>query len=360
MIADTASMEFVTTATETEALLLEANLIKQLRPRYNVLLRDDKSLPYILLTGDHEAPQVVKHRGARNRQGQLLRPLRHRLGGEPDHQRPAARLSAALLQRQLLREPHPALPPVPDQALLGALHERDRDPRLPARSSPRRAPSLGQVERGAGPARRPRCRRRPRTWSSSARPATATGSRRSPPSRHAGGQHAGRRGGGRVRDRRAGRAVLRRGVLLPQLAELGQPGLLPARPTNRCAGRGAGGVRRPVLRRQAGAEGDPGLARDRGGELLAAALSTRAEARVDIHAPKRGERRQILDYALRNAKEALGRRLAETASQQKLLTALAQASGSRGAAPRGGLRQLAHHGRERRRGHDRRRAGRAS
>src|ERR687894_162658 len=72
MIGQTTSMEFVTTATETEALLLEANLIKQLRPRYNVLLRDDKSLPYILLTADHEAPQVVKHRGARNRPGLLF------------------------------------------------------------------------------------------------------------------------------------------------------------------------------------------------------------------------------------------------------------------------------------------------
>jgi excinuclease ABC subunit C len=69
MIGETAGMEFVTTATETEALLLEANLIKQLRPRYNVLLRDDKSLPYILLTGDHPAPQIVKHRGARKRKG---------------------------------------------------------------------------------------------------------------------------------------------------------------------------------------------------------------------------------------------------------------------------------------------------
>ena len=68
-------MEFVTTATETEALLLEANLIKQLRPRYNVLLRDDKSLPYILLTGDHEAPQLVKHRGARKRKGDYYGPF---------------------------------------------------------------------------------------------------------------------------------------------------------------------------------------------------------------------------------------------------------------------------------------------
>src|SRR6478736_2552385 len=75
MIAETSAMEFVTTATETEALLLEANLIKQLRPRYNVLLRDDKSLPYILLTGDHEAPQLVKHRGARKRKGDYYGPF---------------------------------------------------------------------------------------------------------------------------------------------------------------------------------------------------------------------------------------------------------------------------------------------
>ncbi|NJO56422.1 MAG: GIY-YIG nuclease family protein, partial [Rhodospirillales bacterium] len=65
MIADTASMEFVTTRTETEALLLEANLIKRLRPRFNVLMRDDKSFPYIMLTADHRAPGIFKHRGAR-------------------------------------------------------------------------------------------------------------------------------------------------------------------------------------------------------------------------------------------------------------------------------------------------------
>src|SRR3954453_4102626 len=75
MIGQTTSMEFVTTATETEALLLEANLIKQLKPRYNVLLRDDKSPPYILLTADHEAPQLVKHRGARKRKGDYYGPF---------------------------------------------------------------------------------------------------------------------------------------------------------------------------------------------------------------------------------------------------------------------------------------------
>ncbi len=75
MIAQTANMEFVTTRTETEALLLEANLIKRLRPRFNVLLRDDKSFPYILITGDHDAPAIFKHRGARNRNGDYFGPF---------------------------------------------------------------------------------------------------------------------------------------------------------------------------------------------------------------------------------------------------------------------------------------------
>ena len=75
MIALTASMVFVSTATETEALLLETNLIKQLKPRFNVLMRDDKSFPYILLAGDHAAPQITKHRGARNRKGDYFGPF---------------------------------------------------------------------------------------------------------------------------------------------------------------------------------------------------------------------------------------------------------------------------------------------
>jgi excinuclease ABC subunit C len=75
MISATATMEFVTTKTETEALLLEANLIKRLRPRFNVLLRDDKSFPFILITSDHWAPQILKHRGARTRAGHYYGPF---------------------------------------------------------------------------------------------------------------------------------------------------------------------------------------------------------------------------------------------------------------------------------------------
>ncbi len=75
MIAATVDVEIISTATETEALLLEANLIKQLRPRFNVQLRDDKSFPYILITGDHWAPQILKHRGAQTRPGQYFGPF---------------------------------------------------------------------------------------------------------------------------------------------------------------------------------------------------------------------------------------------------------------------------------------------
>jgi excinuclease ABC subunit C len=75
MIRETASMMFLTTRTETEALLLEQNLIKQLKPRYNVLLRDDKSFPNILLARDHPFPQIKKHRGAKTEKGDYYGPF---------------------------------------------------------------------------------------------------------------------------------------------------------------------------------------------------------------------------------------------------------------------------------------------
>ncbi|MCJ8324453.1 MAG: excinuclease ABC subunit UvrC [Rhizobiales bacterium] len=75
MILQTHSMEFVTTQSEAEALLLEANLIKRLQPKYNILLRDDKSFPYIFIKRDHEAAQIIKHRGARKAKGQYFGPF---------------------------------------------------------------------------------------------------------------------------------------------------------------------------------------------------------------------------------------------------------------------------------------------
>jgi excinuclease ABC subunit C len=75
MVAQTRSMEIVTTNSEAEALLLEAQLIKRYRPAYNVLLRDDKSFPFILLRGDHDYPRIMKHRGARKAKGNYYGPF---------------------------------------------------------------------------------------------------------------------------------------------------------------------------------------------------------------------------------------------------------------------------------------------
>ncbi len=75
MISETVSMMFLTTRTETEALLLEQNLIKQLKPRYNVLLRDDKSFPNILISTEHDFPQLKKHRGKRSEKGSYFGPF---------------------------------------------------------------------------------------------------------------------------------------------------------------------------------------------------------------------------------------------------------------------------------------------
>ncbi len=148
MIAATASLEFVSTATETEALLLEANLIKRLRPRFNVLLRDDKSFPYILITADHWAPQILKHRGARARPGSYYGPFASVWA--------VNRTITALQRAFLLRScsdgffesrTRPCLL-LSDQALLRPLHARDRFRRL------RRAGARGQcVPVGQEPAR---------------------------------------------------------------------------------------------------------------------------------------------------------------------------------------------------------------
>ena len=75
MVSETVAMEIITTHTEAEALLLEANLIKRLKPRFNIVLRDDKSYPWLMLTEDHAFPQLVKHRGAHTRKGTYWGPF---------------------------------------------------------------------------------------------------------------------------------------------------------------------------------------------------------------------------------------------------------------------------------------------
>lgn len=98
MISETVSMMFLTTRTETEALLLEQNLIKQLKPRYNVLLRDDKWFPNILISREHPFPQLKKHRGKRSEIGTYFGPFRQ-CGGREPHVKSVAKgvLAAKLL-----------------------------------------------------------------------------------------------------------------------------------------------------------------------------------------------------------------------------------------------------------------------
>ena len=75
MVSETEKLEVIVTKSEIEALLLESNLIKKMKPRYNILLRDDKSLPQILLTADHDFGQLAKHRGRKNRKGDYFGPF---------------------------------------------------------------------------------------------------------------------------------------------------------------------------------------------------------------------------------------------------------------------------------------------
>ena len=169
-------------------------------------------------------------------------------------------------------------------------------------------------------------------------------------------------GGGRLRPARGGRAVLHPGVLLPQLPELGQPRLFPEGGPLDPARRGAERLHRPVLRRQAAAA--PACCsrtRSRSASCWPRRCARAPGTRSEIAVPRRGEKRDLVEHACSNAREALGRRLADTSSQPKLLAALAQAFGlPDAAAARRGLRQLPHHGHERRRRDDRGRAGRAS
>ena len=131
MISRTATMEFVRVNTEAEALLLEANLIKRFRPRYNVLLRDDKSFPYILIADTNNAPQILKHRGARNKKGDFFGPFAS--AGAVD--RTINMLQRAFLLRtcsdSVFEISVPPLPALPNQALLRPLHRRDQPRRLP-------------------------------------------------------------------------------------------------------------------------------------------------------------------------------------------------------------------------------------
>jgi excinuclease ABC subunit C len=327
MIGETGSMEFVTTATETEALLLEANLIKQLKPRYNVLLRDDKSLPYILLTADHEAPQVVKHRGARKRKGDYYGPFASVW---------AVNRTINALQRAFLL-----------RSCNDSYYENRTRPCL-----------LFQIKRCSGPCTREISFEEYANLASEARAFLAGKSNavkeRIDRDMQAAAANLEFERAARHRDRLAALSAIQgvQGINTNSVEEADvfaldeQAGQFCVEVFffrnwqnwgNRAYFPKADKSMSPqeVLASFVAQFYDDKPAprtvllshEIEDAELMAAALSTRTEHRVEIHVPKRGERRQLIEYALRNAKEALGRRLAETSSQQKLMVSLAQAFG---------------------------------
>ncbi len=227
MIAATRTLEFVVTRTETEALLLEANLIKRLRPRFNVLLRDDKSFPYILITSDHWAPQILKHRGARSRPGHYYGPFASVWAVN----RTVNALQRAFLLRScsdsffesrtrpcLLHQIKRCSAPCTNEVDFKEYSElvREANAFLSGRSKAVKDELATEMDKRLARARF-RARRR------AARP----------PRRAVGGavasghQSARHRRGGRVRPASGGRFQLRRGVLLPHRPELGQSRLFP-------------------------------------------------------------------------------------------------------------------------------------
>ncbi|MDP8920702.1 MAG: excinuclease ABC subunit UvrC [Pseudomonadota bacterium] len=327
MIGETASMEFVTTATETEALLLEANLIKQLKPRYNVLMRDDKSLPYILLTADHQAPQLVKHRGARKRKGDYYGPFANVWAVN----RTINALQRAFLLRscndsyfenrtrpcllyQIKRCSGPCTNEISHEDYEGLVAEaraflagKSNAVKQRINEEMQQAAEDLEFERAA------RCRDRLAALSAIQGVQGINTQSVEEADVFALDEQAGQfcvevfffrnwqNWGNRAYFPKADKSMSPEEVLGSFIAQFYDDKPAP----------------RLIL-----------LSHEiEDAELMAAAFSTRTETKVEIHAPQRNERRQLIDYVLRNAREALGRRLADTASQQKLLVSLGQAFG---------------------------------
>jgi excinuclease ABC subunit C len=327
MIAATRSVEFVVTRTETEALLLEANLIKRLRPRFNVVLRDDKSFPYILITSDHWAPQILKHRGARNRQGHYYGPFASVWA--------VNRTINALQRAFLLRS--------------------CSDPFFESRTRPC---LLYQIKRCSGP-----CTKEIefKDYSVLVREANEFLSGRS---KRIKGQLAQEMEKASTaldferaaiyRDRLAALSAIQshqgvnpRGVEEADVFAVHQQGgfccveVFFFRTGQNWGNRAyfpkadrslaAGEVLSAFLAQFYDDRPPPRLVlishpiADR--ELLAEALCTKIGHKIEIAVPLRGEKKDLVEHALANAREALGRKLAETSSQEKLLRQLADTFG---------------------------------
>ena len=327
VIAATIAIEFVSTATETEALLLEANLIKRLRPRFNVLLRDDKSFPYILITSDHRAPQIMKHRGARNRAGRFYGPFASVWAVN----RTITALERAFLIRScsdavfesrtrpcLLHQIKRCSAPCTGEIAADDYAELVKEAHafLAGRSGAVRDTLASEMETAAealdferAAALRDRLSALATIQSHQGiNPRGVTEADVFAIHQQAGFFcievfffRAGQNWGNRTYFPKADRSLSAGEVLGSFLAQF-----YDDKPCPRCV----------FI-----SEDIPDRA------LLAEALTTKSGYKVDVVVPQRGEKKDLVTHALANARQALGRKLAETSSQQKLLGALAQTFG---------------------------------
>ena len=327
MIAATRTLEFVVTRTETEALLLEANLIKRLRPRFNVLLRDDKSFPYILITADHWAPQILKHRGARTRPGQYYGPFASvwavnrtinalqrafllRSCSDPFFE---SRTRPCLLY-QIKRCSAPCTKEIdfPDYAAL----VREANAFLSGRSKTVKDELAREMEKASAALDFERAAiYRDRLAALSAIQSHQGVNPRGVEEADVFALHqqggyscvevfffrTGQNWGNRAYFPRADRSLSAAEILSAFLAQFYDDKPCP---------------RLILISHEI---------EDRA--LLAEALSTKSNRKIEISSPQRGEKKDLIEHALANAREALGRKLAETSSQQKLLRQLAETFG---------------------------------
>ncbi len=327
MVAETASMEFVSTNTETEALLLEANLIKRLRPRFNVLMRDDKSFPYILIARDHPVPQIVKHRGARSRKGDYFGPF----ASAGAVNRTLNALQRAFLLRscsdsvyesrtrpcllhQIKRCSAPCTGEIDPESYAGLVAEAEAF--LSGRSESVRKELARQMEAAAErldfeTAATYRDRLQALGHIQAYQGINPRGVEEADvfACHQEAGQtciqvfffRTGQNWGNRAYFPRADRSVEPAEILESFVAQFYDDKPPP----------------RLVLLSHDIAERD----------LLGEALATHAGRKVEVAVPKRGEKRELVRHAVSNAKESLGRRLAESASQARLLEGVSEAFG---------------------------------
>ena len=321
MIAQTAALEVITTHTEAEALLLESNMIKEQRPRYNIVMRDDKSYPHILLTAGHAWPQLLKHRGARTAPGRYFGPFAS--AGAVNRTLAALQKAFPLrscsdsvfrgrtrpcLQYQIKRCAAPCVGRI-DADSYGAIVEEARG-FLDGRASDLQRRLSRQMEAASraldfetAAVYRDRIRALSEIQARQDVNVRALGSADVVAQARQAGQTC-----IQVFFYRSGQNYGSRTCFFARAAD--HP---PERIMAAFLGQFYSDKPPPPLVLASEAPADR--------ELLAQALSIRAGRRVEIGVPRRGTRRKLIENALDNARESLGRRLSESAAQRRLLDA---------------------------------------